>query len=147
MAKKVFIALIALVTAALSLVILPAIAHEEREVGSYDMELGWRVEPAYTTLLNGPEMFVHKHDGGDAVTGLEDTLQLEVSYGGKSKILKLYAVEGDEGHYTADLIPTQPGDYSFHVTGKIEDSDVDETFTSADGKFGSVNPVSDIQFP
>jgi hypothetical protein len=145
--KKMFGVLILLTAALLSLSALPAVAHEEREVGSYDMELGWRVEPAYTTLLNGPEIFVHKHDTGDAVDGLEDTLQLTVSYGGRSKTLKLRAVEGDTGHYTADLIPTQPGDYSFHVTGKIEDSDIDETFTSADGKFGSVDPVSDIQFP
>jgi len=144
--KKIFIALVVLATAALSLAVLPAVAHEEREVGGYDMELGWRVEPAYTTLLNGPEIFMN-NAAGDAVEGLEDTLQLEVSFGGQSKILKLRAVYNDPGHYTADLIPTQPGDYSFHVTGKVEDMDIDETFTSADGQFGSVEPVSDIQFP
>jgi hypothetical protein len=144
--KKVLIVLLVLVAAALSFVV-PAVAHEERTVGDYDMELGWRVEPAYTNLYNGPEIFVHKSATGEAVEGLEDTLQLEVSYGGKSKILKLNTVEDDPGHYTADLIPTQPGDYSFHVTGKLEDMDIDETFTSADGKFGSVNPISDIQFP
>jgi hypothetical protein len=145
--KKTFALFILLTAAVLSLSALPAIAHEERQVASYDMELGWRNEPAYTTLFNGPEIFVHKQGTGEAVEGLEDTLQLEVSYGGQSKLLKLRAVEGDAGHYTADLIPTQPGDYSFHVTGKIEDSAIDETFTSADGKFGSVDPVSDIQFP
>lgn len=145
MVKKVFIVLVMLVTALLSLAALPTAAHEPRTVGDYDIEFGWHNEPAYTTLLNAGEFFVHKGDEG--VTGLEDTLQIEVSYGGKSKTLKFYPVEDDAGHYLADIIPTQPGDYSFHITGKIGDTDFDETFTSADGKFESVNPVSDIQFP
>jgi len=144
--KKALIVLFALL-AALALIVLPAIAHEGREVGEYEIEFGWRVEPAYTTLLNGPEISVHNHDTEAGVEGLEDTLQLEVSYGGKSKVLKLRAVSDDPGHYTADLIPTQPGDYSFHITGKIDDTDVDETFSSTDGEFSSVEPVTDIQFP
>ena len=35
----------------------------------------------------------------------------------------------------------------FHLTGKIGDTTVVETFTSADGKFGTVEPASDILFP
>jgi hypothetical protein len=144
---------------------VPSLAHEGRTVGQYAIELGWRVEPAYTGIFNGPELFVNEAasdpeatpemsaDGdeeeavGAPVEGLEETLTLEVSFGGKSKILKLYPVWNDPGHYTADVIPTQPGDYSFHLSGKIGDLDIDETFTSADGKFGSVDPISDIQFP
>ena len=145
--KKIFIGLSLLVAILLSLVVFPVAAHEPRTVGDYDVEFGWHVEPAYTTLLNAGELFVHKHDGGDPVTGLDDTLQIEVSYGGKTKSLKFYAVEDDPGHYMADIIPTQPGDYSFHITGKIGDADFDQTFTSADGKFNSVDPVTDIQFP
>ncbi len=127
--------------------VLSATAHEGREVGDNVIEFGWRVEPAYTTLLNGPEFTVEKHDSGEAVEGLEETLQLEISYGGKSKVLKLRAVFDNPGHYTADLIPTQPGDYSFRLTGTIGDVAVDETFSSADGEFSTVEPISDIQFP
>lgn len=144
--KKIFIALVVLVTAVLSFAVLPAAAHEPRTVGDFDVEFGWQTEPAYTTLLNGAEFFIHDASGA-GITGLEDTLQLEVSYGGKSKILKFHTVEDDDGHYIAPIIPTQPGDYSFHITGKVNDTDFDETFTSADGKFDSVSPVSDIQFP
>ena len=142
------------VVARLSVVLLvfvalfvPASAHEGREVGEYLIEFGWRVEPAYTTLLNGPEFTVETHDDGKAVEGLEETLQIEVGYGGKTKVLRLRAVANEPGHYTADLIPTQPGDYSFHLTGKIGDVDVDEVFDSASGEFSSVDPISDIQFP
>jgi hypothetical protein len=140
---------------------IPAAAHEHRTVGSYSIELGWRNEPAYTGLFNGPEVFIHEAAPADAtaepgsdeeaegapVTGAEDTLKLEVSFGGKTKVLKLRAAWRDPGHYVADLIPTQPGDYTFHLTGTIGDTTIDETFTSADGKFGSVEPISDIQFP
>jgi hypothetical protein len=123
-------------------------AHEGREVadGKYDIVFGWRVEPAYTTLLNGPELEINDADE-KPVEGLEETLKLEISYGGKSKVLKLRAVYNEPGHYTADLIPTQPGDYSFHLTGTINDAAIDETFDSSKGEFSSVDPITDIQFP
>ena len=125
-------------------------AHEGREVGDgkYEIVFGWRVEPAYTNLLNGPELQINTHGTDEQpVEGLDETLQLEVSYGGKSKVLKLRAVFDSPGHYTADLIPTQPGDYSFHLTGKIGDATVDEVFDSSKGEFSSVDPITDIQFP
>jgi hypothetical protein len=141
------------------LVVGPVSAHEQRQVGDYVLELGWRVEPVYTGLFNGPEIIISRgtasdeevgedqQDPADMVAGAEETLQLEVTFGPSSKILKLRPVPDEPGHYTADLIPTRPGDYSFHVTGMIEDTPVDETFTSADGKFGTVEPIEDIQFP
>ena len=125
-------------------------AHEGREVadGKYEIVFGWRVEPAYTNLLNGPEIEINtKGTDEQPVEGLDETLQLEVSYGGKSKILKLRAVPDQKGYYTSDLIPTQPGDYSFHLTGKIADAAIDEVFDSSKGEFSSVNPITDIQFP
>jgi hypothetical protein len=134
-------------------------AHEQRQVGDYVLELGWRVEPVYTGLFNGPEIIISRgtasdeevgedqQDPADMVEGAEETLQLEVTFGPSNKLLKLRPVPDEPGHYTADLIPTRPGDYSFHVTGMIEDTPVDETFTSADGKFDTVEPVEDIQFP
>ena len=125
-------------------------AHEGREVGEgkYEIVFGWRVEPAYTNLLNGPELEINTVGTDEKpVEGLDETLQLEVSYGGKSKVLKLRAVFNAPGNYTADLIPTQPGDYSFHLTGKIGDAAIDEVFDSSKGEFSSVNPITDIQFP
>ena len=127
---------------------LPVLAHEGREVAEeYLVVFGWRVEPAYTTLFNGPEFSVKLHTDESAVVGLEETLKLEVSYGGKTKTLRLRAVNDEPGNYTADMIPTQPGDYSFRLTGTINGTEVDETFSSAEGEFSSVEPISDIQFP
>ncbi|MEO8392710.1 MAG: hypothetical protein ABI700_06940 [Chloroflexota bacterium] len=142
--KKCFLVLILFALLAIS---LPVSAHEEREVGAYDMELGWRVEPAYVDIYNGPEFFVHDSTSGDPVTGLEATLHLLVHFGDQEKLLQFYPVWNDPGHYTADMIPTRPGDYTFHLFGKVNQQDVDELFTSADGKFGSIDPASDIMFP
>jgi hypothetical protein len=156
----VLLALLILVVA------LPLTAHEDRKAGDgkYEIVLGWRVEPAYTTLFNGPEFTVKAHGGDghddssghddtgaehadDGIAGLEETLQIEVSYGGKTKLLRLRPVWNSPGHYTADLIPTQPGDYTFRVFGTIEGVEIDETFSSAEGEFSTVEPISDIQFP
>ena len=45
------------------LVYSPASAHEGREVGDYTIEIGWREEPAYTGLMNGPEITITRHGG------------------------------------------------------------------------------------
>lgn len=171
--KKIRLAaLITVLVLTVVVLAIPALAHEGREVGEYAITFGWRVEPAYTGLFNGPEFSVtthgaeheeaeatpeagHEDTGGDdhhdeastAVEGLEETLQIEVSYGGQTKLLRLRAVWGEPGNYTADLIPTQPGDYTFRIFGTIGDTEVDETFSSTDGEFSSVEPVEDIQFP
>jgi hypothetical protein len=121
-------------------------AHEERTVGIYAIELGWRVEPAYVGVYNGPELFVSDADG-NGVVGLESALSLMAHFGGEQKMLALFPVYSDPGHYTADLIPTRPGDYGFHLFGQINGTQVDEAFTSADGLFGTVEPITDIQFP
>lgn len=150
-------------------------AHEGREVGDYTIEIGWREEPAYTGLMNGPEITVSRHGGEDdhtegeatpeaegehtnaeeaeheeennGVIGLEDTLQIEVTFGPASRTLNLRPIVSEPGHYTADLIPMRPGDYTFRVFGTIEGTEVDETFSASDGQFSTVEPIEDIQFP
>lgn len=157
------------------LMVSMATAHEGREVGDYTIEIGWREEPAYVSLMNGPEITVTRHEdeaeheeaeatpdvgaehaeeGADhteaesaGVIGLEETLQIEVIFGPANRVLFLRPVRNEPGHYTADLIPMRPGDYTFRVFGTIEGTEVDETFSAANGQFSSVEPIEDIQFP
>lgn len=136
-----------LLIAALFVFALPSLAHEGREVGEYVIVFGWRVEPAITGYPNGPEMTISHHDTEEPLEGAETTLQLEVSFGDQTMIVPLRAAWQEPGHYIADLIPALPGDYSFHLTGTIGETAVDEMFTSADGEFSSVEPSSDIMFP
>jgi hypothetical protein len=125
-------------------------AHEGREIEPYQLMVGWRNEPAYVGLLNGPEFFIS--EGGEARDNTfppsdQVNLRLEVSFGDTTKRLVLQHFSGDNGHYFANLIPTRPGDYSFHLTGTIEDTVVDEIFSSADGRFSRVEAAADLMFP
>ena len=128
-----------------------AVAHEHRTVGDYHIEFGWQVEPAIVGLINGPEVYIEPADESlsaeEVLQGVEVALEVEVTFGPASRALALEPDSEEVGHYTADLIPTRPGDYSFHLTGTIGETVVDEVFTSADGQFGSVDPASDLQFP
>ena len=156
--------------AALALLSLavPALAHEPRDVGGYQIEFGWRNEPAYAGQFNGPEIYValapEEHEHADATESAEHEdehshetapmtaatpidLKVEVSFGDQTMNVPMRPAWGEVGHLVGDLIPTRPGDYAFHVTGTIGDTPVDETFTSADGQFGTVEPVEDIMFP
>jgi hypothetical protein len=145
MQKRTLIRLVIFVIALLALA-LPALAHEEREIGEYDVEFGWRNEPAYSGLFNGPEVFINL-DEAPISDDVEINLQAEVSFGDQIMTVTFEPAWGETGHFIADLIPTLPGDYSFHLMGTIGDTEVDELFTSADGQFGTVEPLSDILFP
>ena len=51
------------------------------------------------------------------------------------------------GEYAALIIPTAPGDYTFHVTGKVEGVKVDLKVTSSPKTFSPVEDASAVQFP
>lgn len=225
---------VGLMIAALALGIVPnASAHEGREVGDYTISIGWRVEPAYVGVANGPEFTIavaaqhdedeaeshapaestqageqategeeteadavttpaaDHHAEGDnqthdaqapvqpadedhaegeeattdqphteqasadhatvevdeAILNAAETLTLTVSFGNQSRELQLIADRKTPGHFFADLTPTRPGDYTFLLTGKIGDTEVDEEFSSADGEFSTIEPASDLLFP
>ena len=162
--------LTAAVAAMLSLAVGTVFAHEGREVGDYNINIGWIVEPAYEGFINGVELRVTRVvEGGDnhhgdstpvaddhhgdsgAVMGLENTLQVEVTYvpTGASRVVNLSADVYEPGRYTAPMLPTTPGVYEFRVFGAIEGMQVDETFASkgGGGGFDDIRPLADIQFP
>jgi hypothetical protein len=163
----------ALLIVTMSLSIAPVAAHEGRVVGDYEIAFGWYVEPAYAGQLNGPDLYITLHDDGDherraagamslhgeetreALEALVVDLQVEVTFGSESITLTLepdfptYVEFDDIGYlrYTATLIPTLPGDYSFRIFGTIDETEVDELFDSADGEFSTIEPSQDIHFP
>lgn len=140
-----------------------ASAHEGREIGPYEIQFGWQVEPAYAGIYNGPELRIVQKGATEAdekpVTSAEKRLQLKVMFGNQSKVLKLQPDGQDPGHYTASLTPTRPGDYTFQLTGTISSTGamstsemitptvINEKFTSTTGEFSTVEPASDILFP
>ncbi len=137
-------------------ILLPSVvnAHEGEEIGPYEFVVGFSVEPAYEGIQNGVDLRVHipaENAGEEAtpVEGLEETLQVEVTHvpSGKSKTFALRSLFGDPGHYTADFIPTAPGQYRFRFFGTVEGMAIDEMFESGPGRFSDIESTTELQFP
>ena len=126
-----------------------AVAHEQRQVGKYTLDVGWRDEPALEGALNAVQVEVRETASGTGITGLTKTLRVLVSFGGSANTFEpsLEARPTEPGTYTGAIIPTRTGDYIFRVTGKIEDQSVDERFESGPGRFDVVRSPSILQFP
>lgn len=126
-----------------------ASAHEHREVGDYEITIGFKGEPALVGQPNGLDLRVAKGHGDDGtpVEGLAETLQAEIRYGDQSMPLTLRGVWNTPGAYTADVIPSAVGAYTFHISGTIEGTEIDETFTSGPETFSEVGGVEALTFP
>ena len=140
----------ALAVALLLLAAAPASAHEHKAIGKYEFTVGWGDEPAYAGFKNsvslGLEDANHK-----PVTDAGDGLKVEVTSGDQKLTLPMEPNFGEEygepGDYRAWLIPTRPGTYTFHFTGKIRGDDVDASFTSSDTTFDNIKSTTEIEFP
>jgi hypothetical protein len=139
----------------LSLVVSSAVsAHVVKQFGTYSVAMGWLHEPTYVGVENAVQVIV-KDAGGNPVNDLAPgDLKVVVSTAGQqTAVLPLQPSFdpdtglGTPGEYTASLIPTQVGDYTFHLTGSIHGTVVDETSTSSDQTFDSVTAGTDVQFP
>jgi hypothetical protein len=137
-----------------------AIAHENRKAGPYEInEIGWISEPPYAGLKNAVHFDVDMDMGGNMSTthgvgGLENTLEVTLSTGGKTTKLRLRPVtepepgheESGPGHYVADIVPTRPGTYTLTIKGTIETmgekAQVNEIVTLEE-----IRSLSELQFP
>ena len=54
---------------------------------------------------------------------------------------------GQDGAYTADLLPTEAGDYTWHIFGDIAGTPVDVSMTSGPDTFSPVEARSALSFP
>lgn len=124
-----------------------ALAHERRQVGKYDVIVGWSVEPAYVGLKNGIDLRVEDRDTKQLVTGIEKALQAEVIVGSQRRAVPLEPIFNTPGRYIGHLVPMAEGHYRFRFFGIVEGQQIDETFDSADGRFASVDSLEAIQFP
>jgi hypothetical protein len=147
---------IALIASAIGLMLVVGVAdaHIVKTIGKYTVALGWVHEPTFVGELNAVQVVI-KDASGKAVTDLNDgDLKVTVAVGGKTSdplsLLNTFDPDtglGVPGDYEAPIIPTAPGDYTFHLTGSIDGTAVDETATSSDSTFNSVVDSTGIQFP
>jgi len=128
-----------------------ALAHERRTIGNgkYDVVVGWDVEPAYQDFKNAASIRISEAGSNPAVPvqGAEKTLKVQIRQGATTKEFPLRSVFGQQGYYVADIVPTRDGDYQWTFVGSIGDTQVNDKFDTADGKFNAVQPQAALQFP
>ncbi|NOS68175.1 MAG: hypothetical protein HOO67_07520 [Candidatus Peribacteraceae bacterium] len=169
-----------------------ASAHEHRTftIGSkqYSVVIGSLNEPVRVGDKSGVELTVSElsteahettaHVDGDEhpaetpVTGLEETLKVEVSAGDQKMMFDLRAQYGKPGSYSAVFYPTMQTTYTYKVTGTINGVAVDIPFvcnpaghpatpedvtpvkitdavtqTLKSGAFGCPQSRTDVEFP
>jgi hypothetical protein len=123
------------------------LAHGHTDVGDYELVIGFHNEPAYQGEPNGLDLFVTNMKTKEPVNGLENTLKVEIIYGASKQELKMETQWGQDGAYTAYVLPTQTGDYTWHIWGDIEGTPVDVSMTSSPDTFSSIEPKSAVAFP
>jgi hypothetical protein len=144
-----------LALAAASLALAPATAaHTHLEVGDYHLSIGWLNEPTFVGLPNGVEVIVEDRDEQPVTDLAEGDLMVVVSTAGQDSPslplapgFNLEAGFGTPGQYEAELVPTTPGEYTFHFAGSIHDQSVDITVTSGEETFSPVRTSGDVEFP
>lgn len=122
-------------------------AHERRAVGAFQFSVGFMVEPAYEGQKNGVDLRVTSD--GQPVVDVEKTLHVEIMHveSNQKRTQPLRTIFNDPGHYTSDVLPTATGVVRLRFFGTIGGAAIDETFESGPGRFGSIEPSVDLQFP
>jgi hypothetical protein len=126
-------------------------AHERRQVGSYIMRVGWAEEPTFAGIKNAVQLFL-SDSSGKAFTEIPEGLKVVVIFGSqKTGPLPLVAAfgrhSGQPGDFRAAVIPTRPGNYTFHFVGTLKGQAIDESFTSSETTFDPVQEAAAIEFP
>ena len=138
----------ALVSLTLLTALTTAAAHDHHTVGEgdnqFEITLGYAREPAYTDELNGLYLAVQDL-AEEPVENLESSLGVAIIApdGETRRELPLRAVSGEPGRYTSDFILSEPGVYSFEITGFIGETEVELNVPYGD----EVAPLAELRFP
>lgn len=129
----------------------PALAHTDIGEGDLRMIVGFGTEPAYSGQPNSVEVLLTLD--GRPVTDLRPgDLQVEVRYGDASATMDLEpnfasGAFGELGDYRAWFVPSEPGEYTFRITGTVDGEEIDEEVTSGPNTFSEVTGVAEVTFP
>jgi hypothetical protein len=163
-----------------------AFAHERQlyTIGGQDylIVIGSLNEPIFVDDKSGVDLRVLRADpnnpmnssaeGAAPVEGLEETIQVEIAAGNKTKALQIEPAFGEPGAYEAAFYPTVATTFTYRLFGTINNTPVDLTFAcaptgeagatpdnstvpisegvvrkGAEGGFGCPAPISDAGFP
>jgi hypothetical protein len=131
-----------------------AAAHDRTDVGTYHVTIGWHVEPTFVGQPNAVEVTIQDHHDQPVNDLAPGDLKVVISTADQQTAelpldpaFDLDEGFGTPGQYTADILPTTTGEYTFHITGSIHAQPVDLEVSSGDQTFEPVTSSSDVEFP
>lgn len=127
----------------------PASAHGSDDVGDLELTIGFGTEPAYAGFPNSVQLLL-VHDHVPVTDGVD--LTVDVTFGDETATYVMepnfaVGVYGEPGDYRAWFVPSQPGPYTFHLVGQVDDEDVDVEMTSGSDTFSEIQDTSEAAFP
>ncbi len=125
--------------------IVPSFAHTSVEVGQYEIEVGWGIEPPVVGIRN--DIFFKITEQGEnegtykGVTNVFKNLEATAMYGGATKKIDINS-DPRPGYYFSPVIPTKTGSYIMDLKGEISGTLVDVQISIED-----VESTSVLDFP
>lgn len=121
-----------------------------RTVGPYELAVSYAHEPPYLEEGNALVIEVRDARTGQPVLGLERTLRVQGSVT-VLEVTRTYAVPlrpavGRPGVYEGVFVPPALGRYTFRLSGTIEQTPLDEWFTSGEGGLPEVVPRTESDY-
>ena len=125
--------------------IVPSFAHTTVEVGPYQIEVGWGIEPPVVGIRN--DIVFKITESGETegsymgVTSVFKNLEATAMYGGATKKIDINS-DPRPGYYFSPVIPTKTGSYIMDMKGEINGTPVDVKIPIED-----VESTSVLDFP
>ena len=108
--------------------VVSAFAHTTVEVGQYEIEVGWGIEPPVVGIRN--EIVFKITEAGDTegsykgVTDVFKNVESTAMYGGATKKIDVNS-DPRPGYYYSSIIPTKTGSYIMDLKGEIDGTSID----------------------
>lgn len=119
----------------------PVAAHDSETVDDYELTFGGADEPVITGEWMWLELEVVDQDD-EPVPDQADTLTMDVEHpDGMERNVELAGRHGEPAYYEAPVVFTEPGTYTIHIEGTIEDSEVHVHFEK------EVQDRTQLEFP
>ena len=125
--------------------IVPSFAHTTVEVGPYEIEAGWGIEPPVVGIRN--DMVFKITEAGETegtrmgVTSVFKNTDATVMFGGATKKIDINS-DPRPGYYYSPIIPTKTGSYLVEFKGEIRGVPIDVKIPVED-----VEPTAVLDFP
>ena len=125
--------------------IAPSFAHTTVEVGPYEIEAGWAIEPPVVGIRNDIVFKViergEKEGTYTGITSAFKGVDVSVMFGGATKKIDINS-DPRPGYYYSPIIPTKTGTYQVDLKGDLRGTPVEVKIPVED-----VEPTAVLDFP